>query len=163
MARFVHDVESLQDLVVRVICPFAIAILSGTVAVAIVWLILPAAGAVLLIALLLAGTALPWLTGWLARRSEAQQAATRGELTAAVVDLVNGAPELAAYGATERQLERAAEIDARLGLIANRSARTAGVGQGFATLLPAVAMVGDRASSALPRCAPATWTWSCWR
>jgi len=142
MARFVHDVESLQDLVVRVICPFAIAILSGAVAVALVWLILPAAGVVLLIALLLAGTALPWLTGWLARRSEAQQAATRGELTAAVVDLVNGAPELAAYGATERQLERAAAIDARLGLIANRSARTAGVGQGFATLLPAVAMVG---------------------
>lgn len=142
MARFVHDVESLQDLVVRVICPFAIAILSGAVAVALVWLILPAAGAVLLIALLAAGTALPWLTGWLARRSEAQQAATRGELTAAVVDLVKGAPELAAYGATERQLKRAAAIDARLGLIANRSARTAGVGQGFATLLPALAMVG---------------------
>jgi thiol reductant ABC exporter CydC subunit len=142
MARFVHDVESLQDLVVRVICPFAIAILSGAVAVALVWLILPAAGAVLLTALLAAGTALPWLTGRLARRSEAEQASTRGELTAAVVDLVNGAPELAAYGATERQLERAAAIDARLGLIANRSARTAGVGQGFATLLPAVAMVG---------------------
>ncbi len=142
MARFVHDVESLQDLVVRVISPFAIAILSGAVAVAIVWLILPAAGIVLLVALALAATALPWLTGRLARRSEVRQASARGELTAAVVDLIRGAPELAAYGAVERQLGRASEIDARLGRIADRSARTAGVGQGFATLLPALAMVG---------------------
>ncbi len=141
MARFVHDVESLQDLVVRVICPFAIAILSGALAVAIVWLILPAAGIVLLVALLLAGTVLPWLTGLLAHRSEARQASVRGELTAAVVDLIRGAPELAAYGGMERQLERARAIDGRLGEIANRGARTAGVGQGFATLLPALATV----------------------
>jgi thiol reductant ABC exporter CydC subunit len=142
MARFVHDVESLQDLVVRVISPFAVAVLAGAVAVTIVWLILPAAGIVLLIALVLAGTVLPWVTGWLARRGEARQAAARGELTAAVVDLVRGAPELAAYGGLERQLGRVASIDARLGRIADRSARTAGVGQGFATLLPALAMVG---------------------
>ena len=142
MARFVHDVESLQDLVVRVICPFAIAILSGAVAVAIVSLILPAAGAVLLVALLLAGTVLPWLTGRLASRSEARQASARGELTAAVVDLLRGAPDLAAYGGMERQLERAREIDGQLGEIANLGARTAGVGQGFATLLPALATVG---------------------
>ena len=142
MARFVHDVDSLQDLIVRVISPFAIAVLSGAVAVALVWLILPAAGAVLLVALVLAGTALPWLTGRLARGSEARQASTRGELTAAVVDLVRGAPELAAYGALDDQLDRASSIDARLGRIADRTARTAGVGQGLATLLPALAMVG---------------------
>ena len=148
MARFVHDVESLQDLVVRVICPFAIAILSGAVAVAIVWLILPAAGAVLLVALLLAGTMLPWLTGRLARRNEARQASARGELTATVVDLVRGAPELAAYGGMDRQLERARTIDGQLGEIANGGARTAGVGQG---IRDAAAGTGDRGSAGARR------------
>ncbi len=143
MARFVHDVESLQDLMVRVISPFAIAILVGALTVAFVWSILAAAGLILLVVLILAGTALPWLTGRLARSSEVSQASTRGELTDAVVDLVTGAPELTAYGATERALERTAAIDDRLAQIALRSARTAGVGQGLATLLPALAMVGS--------------------
>ena len=142
MARFVADVDSLQDLLLRVISPFAIAILVGSVIVAIVWSILAAAGVILLVALGLMGTAVPWLTGRLARRTEARQASARGELTAAVVDLVRGAPDLTAYGAAGHQLDRVAAVDARLARISRHSARTAGVGQGLATLLPALAMVG---------------------
>ena len=143
LARFVHDVDSLQDLLVRVILPFLVAILVAVVTVAVVWMILPAAGLILLVSLVLAGTALPWLTGRLARRGEAAQAAVRGELSATVVDLVRGAPELIASGAVDDHLQRAAEIDGRLELIARRGARTAGVGQGLATLLPALAAVGS--------------------
>ncbi len=143
LARFVHDVDSLQDLLVRVIAPFAVAILVAAVTVAFMWVILPAAGLILLVTLVLAATALPWLTGRLARRGEAAQASVRGELSAAVVDLVRGAPELIAAGAVDAQLQRAAEIDARLGRIARRGATTAGVGQGFATLLPALAAVAS--------------------
>jgi thiol reductant ABC exporter CydC subunit len=142
MARFVRDVDSLQDLLIRVIAPFAIALLVGVATVTLVWSMLPAAGLILLVALALAATALPWLTAKLARRREAMQASVRGELTAAVVDLVRGAPELTACRAVNRKLEAALAIDARLGRIARGSARTAGVGQGFATLLPALAMVG---------------------
>jgi thiol reductant ABC exporter CydC subunit len=145
MARFVHDVDSVQDLLVRVVSPFAIAVLAGAASVAFVWTILPAAGLILLIALVAAGTALPWLTRELAHRGEARQAAARADMTAAVVDLIAGAPELIAYGAAEQELRRAAAADARLGTIARRSARTAGIGQGFATLLPALAMVGSLA------------------
>jgi thiol reductant ABC exporter CydC subunit len=142
MARFVHDVESLQDLVVRVIPPFLIAILVGVATVALVWWILPGAGLILLIALVLAAVAVPWLTGRLARRIEAQHASVRGELTAAVVDLVRGAPELTAYGSVAAQLEHADVIDGRLARIALHTGRTAGVGQSLATLLPGLAMVG---------------------
>ena len=136
IARFVHDVESLQDLVVRVIVPFLIAILVGTATVALVWSILPAAGLILLLALVLAATVVPWVTGLLARRSEARHAAIRGELTAAVVDLVRGASELTAYGSVERRLEHARAIDERLGRITLGAGRTAGVGQGLATRCP---------------------------
>ncbi len=142
MARFVHDVDSLQDLLIRVIAPFAIAALAGTVTIALMWAILPAAGVIVLVALVLAATALPWLTGRLARRHEARQAQARGDLTAAVVDLVRGAPELTACRAVDRSLDRALALDAQLSRIARRGAATAGVGQGLATLLPALAMVG---------------------
>jgi thiol reductant ABC exporter CydC subunit len=142
LARLVHDIDSLQDLLLRVIGPFLIAVLVGAGTVALVWWILPAAGVILLAALLLAATALTWLTGRLSRRSESRQAVIRGELTAAVVDLIEGAPELTAYGALDAQYARTSEIDASLTQVAGASARTAGVGQGLATLLSGLAMWG---------------------
>jgi ABC-type transport system involved in cytochrome bd biosynthesis fused ATPase/permease subunit len=69
-----------------------------------VWVLLPAAALVLLVALVASATLVPWLTGTLARRNESDQAAIRGELTASVVDLIEGAPELAVYGANDAQL-----------------------------------------------------------
>jgi len=142
LARLVHDIDALQDLMLRVIQPFVIALLVGVATVALVWWILPAAGLILLVALLLASTALTWSTGRLSRRSEASQATVRGDLTAAAVDLVQGAPELAAYGALDTQLQRTSAIDAQLTQVACASARTAGVGQGSATLLCGLAMWG---------------------
>ena len=140
LARIVHDVDSLQDLLLRVIPPFAIVLIVGALIVSLVWWILPAAGLILLATLALAATAVPWLTGRLAKHSESQQAAARGELTATVVDLLQGAPELIAYGALEAQLQKASADEARLARIATAGARTAGVGQGLTTLLPGVAM-----------------------
>jgi len=142
MARFVDDVDSLQDLLVRVIAPFGVAILVGVGTVALEWAVLPAAGAIVAVALVLAATVVPWTTNRLARRTEAAQAQVRGELSAAVVEAVRAAPELTAYGAMDRKLEEAQAIDARLARIARRGAVTAGIGQGLATLLPALATFG---------------------
>ncbi|HEX4672307.1 MAG TPA: thiol reductant ABC exporter subunit CydC [Solirubrobacteraceae bacterium] len=142
MARFVDDVDSLQDLLVRVIAPFGVAILVGVGTVALEWAVLPAAGAIVAVALVLAATVVPWTTNRLARRTEATQAQVRGELSAAVVEAVRAAPELMAYGAMQRKLEAAQAIDARLARIARRGAVTAGIGQGLATLLPALATFG---------------------
>ncbi|MGZ4230750.1 MAG: thiol reductant ABC exporter subunit CydC [Solirubrobacteraceae bacterium] len=142
MARFIDDVDSVQDLLVRVIAPFVVAILVGVGTVALEWALLPAAGVIVAVALVLASTMVPWATGRFARQSEAAQAQTRGELGSAVVELVRGAPELAAFGAVDRKLEDALEIDARLAGIARRRAVSAGIGQALATLLPAMATFG---------------------
>jgi thiol reductant ABC exporter CydC subunit len=143
LARLVHDVDSLQDLLLRVIPPFAIAALAGAAIVTLVWWVLPSAGLILLGALLLAATLVPWLTGGAARRRESRQAAVRAELTASVVDLCEGLPELSVNGALERQLARAASADARLRRISLAGARTAGLGEGLATLLCGLAMWGS--------------------
>ena len=114
MARFVDDVDSLQDVVLRVLQPFLVAALVGAGTVAALWWFLPQAGLVLLVALVLSATAVPWLTGRLARREESRQATVRGELTASVVDLVEGAPELLVMGAVGGQLARIDDSDSRL-------------------------------------------------
>ena len=142
LARLIGDVDSLQDLLVRVVPPFAIALLVGTATVVLQWWMLPAAGLILLGALLVAGTLVPWLTGALAARAEARQAAARGELTGAVVDLIEGAPELAVNGATAEQLGIALAADAELTGLAAASARTAGIGQGLTSLCTGLAMWG---------------------
>ena len=66
----------------------------------------------------------------------------RGELTASVVDLLQGAPDLIANGATDTQLIRIADADAELGRVAGASARTAGIGSGLIALLAGGAVWG---------------------
>jgi thiol reductant ABC exporter CydC subunit len=142
LARLVHDIDSLQDLLLRALPPFAVALLVGAATVGLVWWMLPAAGLILLCALVLAGVLVPWLTGRLASRAEASQAAARGELTASVVDLVEGAPELLVNGARNEQLGRTMAADARLSRLARASAHTTGIGQGLTVLLSGLAMWG---------------------
>lgn len=145
LARLVHDIDSLQDLLLRVVPPFAIALIVGTGTVALVWSMLPAAALILLLGLLIAGVLVPWLTGRLAARGEARQAIARGRLTVSVLDLIEGAPELVANGAAPAQLARAQAADAELTAIAARGARTAGIGQGLSTLCCGLAMWGGLA------------------
>jgi thiol reductant ABC exporter CydC subunit len=142
LARLIRDVDSLQDLLLRVIPPFGIALIVGSATVGLVFLMLPAAGLILFVALALAGTVVPWLTGTLAARSEVGQAAARGELTASVVDLLEGASELAVNGATTEQLGRALAADSELTRVAGAGARTAGIGQGLTSLCSGLAMWG---------------------
>ena len=142
VARMVDDVDSLQDVVLRVIQPFAVAVLVGTATVATMWWLLPQAGLVLLLALLISATAVPWLTGRLASRAESRQAVARGELTAGVVDLIEGAPELVVMGATGGQLARIDASDGALRSIARRGAGTTGIGLGLTTALAGLASWG---------------------
>jgi thiol reductant ABC exporter CydC subunit len=142
LARLVHDVDSLQDLMLRVIPPYGIALLVAVPTVGLVWYLLPAAGLILALALAVAATAVPWASLHLARKGESRQASARGELTAHVVDLAEGAQELVAFGAVDEQLERISTADTELTRIATATARTTGLGSGLITLLTGVAVWG---------------------
>jgi thiol reductant ABC exporter CydC subunit len=142
LARMVQDVDALQDLVIRVIPPFGIAVVVGSLTVALMWWMLPAAGIILAVALIGAATVVPWLTGFLARRREASFAAVRGDLAASMLDLTEGAAELTAYGAGPAQLHLIREQDAELTSIAEASAGTGGIGQAMITLLAGLACWG---------------------
>ncbi len=145
LARMVHDVDSLQDVLLRVLEPSAVAAVAAVPVVGLLWVLLPGAGAALLAALVLCATVVPWLTRSMARRSEARQADLRGELTASIVDLVEGGDELTAFGANDRQLARISELDAELTAVARSAARTAGLGSSLTTLLVGLSVVASLA------------------
>ncbi len=92
LARVVRDVDTLQDVGLRVLPAWWIAGVVGLATTVALWLLLPSAAIAVAVALLVAATVVPWLTGVLARQTEAKKAPARGALTASVVDLLEGAP-----------------------------------------------------------------------
>jgi thiol reductant ABC exporter CydC subunit len=142
LARLVQDVDAVQDLFLRVIAPWGVALAVGLPAVALFWYVLPSAGLIVGLGMLTAGTVVPWLSRLLAERREARQAAARGELSSRVIDLIEGAPELLAFGATETELARLARVDAELTGIATATARTAGTGTALITLVTGLTVWG---------------------
>jgi thiol reductant ABC exporter CydC subunit len=128
LSRVVSDVDAMQNLYVRGAGPPAIALLAGTVCVAVATAVLPESGAVLAAGLLLAAILVPAATVLASRWSGRHQARLRGELSAELVELVGGASELVVYGAEEDRLRQLAEAEARLARAGRRAAFADGVG-----------------------------------
>ena len=143
--RLVADVDAVQDLFLRVLLPCTVAAVVGGASVGLAWALLPSAGAVLLVALLLAGVAAPWLSSTMARRAERRTTDLRAELTSHVVDTLQGAPELIAYGASPAQLAEATRLDRAFTRATARSAATAGVGAAVSALAGGLAVWGGLA------------------
>ncbi|WP_207943252.1 thiol reductant ABC exporter subunit CydC [Actinomadura sp. KC345] len=143
--RLVADVDAVQNLFLRVLLPCTIAAVVGGASVVLAWALLPSAGLVLLFALLLAGVVAPWLSATMARRAERQTTDLRAELTSHVVDTLQGAPELIAYGAVPGQLAEAARLDSDFTRASARSSTTAGVGAAISALAGGLAVWGSLA------------------
>ncbi len=148
LERFVADVDSLQSVILRILNPFAVAVGAALLAVLVAALTLPSAGGALCTGLLLAGVALPLLTGRLGRRAAAREAPARARVTADLVDALRCAPELVAYGHGERT---ALSIDAGTAVLARirrRTALVAALGEGSLTALTLLTTVAVVATAA---------------
>ena len=145
LSRLVADVDALQDLPLRVLHPVVVAAGAAALSVGIVGALLPAAGAVLLTALLAAAAAVPAATAWAGRRADARLAPARAELSAGVLELLRAQPELIAYGAAAGRLHRIERRDAELTRLARRSAVATGLGAGLAALCAGFAVWGSLA------------------
>jgi thiol reductant ABC exporter CydC subunit len=140
LTRLVDDVDSVQDRLLRVVQPFAMAVVAGGVTVIFLAWLLPAAGALVLLSLVLSGTLVPAVSRRLVRRREARCATARAELSTAVVDLLHGAPDLVAFGAVDSQLRRVEAADAELTRISRSAARTDGLASALTTALAGLAV-----------------------
>ncbi|MFC5145310.1 thiol reductant ABC exporter subunit CydD [Streptomyces aureoversilis] len=134
LSRLVADVDALQDYFLRWLLPLGSAVLVGGAAVGFTAWLLPEAGLVLAAGLLVAGVAVPVLSGAVARRAERQSAPARGELSVQVVDVLAGTDELTVAGALPARLTGLRAADGRLTRIARRSAAATALGSGLSAL-----------------------------
>jgi thiol reductant ABC exporter CydC subunit len=141
LSRFVGDVDRLQDLYLRGLAPPLVAVVAGAGAVAVAAIMLPAAGLVLAVALLIAGIAAPALTRWSARTAGRRQGAARAELSAGLVEVASGSAELAVAGRAEEWTRRTEEASGRLAGLQRRDAWSGGLAAGSATAIAALAVV----------------------
>jgi ATP-binding cassette subfamily C protein CydC len=142
LTRLVSDVDATQDLFIRGIAPPLTAALVGAGATTAVLLILAPAAGVLAAGLLAAGVLVPLAAAASARRAARRAAPARGELGAAVTDLLNGAAELHAFGAVEAGLNRARAADAELTRLTRRSAAASGLGVGLISAVSGLTLWG---------------------
>ena len=105
-------------------------------------IVLPAAAVVLALGLLLGGIAIPLLAARLARFVGRRQAAARGELAAELMEILRGAPELAAYGREDDAFARVAAADAELRRLPAATHSSPALADAPWYSLPALTLVG---------------------
>ena len=134
LAGLVSDVDAVQEFDLRVLEPGAVAALVSAGCVALAVAILPSAGAVLAAGFVVAGIVAPLMAAAALRRATVSLAPVRAALSAATVDLLRGAPDLIAMGATDRKLAEIDQLDTELTRMARQAAWATGVGAGVAML-----------------------------
>ncbi|MFI2225395.1 thiol reductant ABC exporter subunit CydD [Streptomyces fradiae] len=142
LSRLVSDVDALQDYWLRWLLPAGTALLVGAGAAGFTAWLLPEAGAVLAVGLLLAGVVVPAVAGAFARRAEQRLAPARGALSARVVDLLLGCAELTVAGALPDRVARAREADGALTRIAARQSAATALGGGLIALATGLTVAG---------------------
>jgi thiol reductant ABC exporter CydC subunit len=147
LSRLVADVDALQDVRLRAVHPALVALAAGAVSVAVVAAVLPSAALVLAAGLVLAGLAVPAVDAAWARRTAEREAPGRGELSAQILELAGGAPELVAYGCEESRLAQLAATDRRLVEHAHRAAVLDGAAEALQTVVAGATLVGVLAIS----------------
>ncbi len=140
LARLVGDVDGLADLWLRVLLPYASATVVAVGTVAFVAWMVPSAGIVLAVSLLVTAIVAPIVAGGVSRRAEARLAPGRGELADAALELLRGAPEIMVAGAAPLAIAELRRVDARLAAAERRSAVGAGTSGLVASLSAGVSV-----------------------
>jgi thiol reductant ABC exporter CydC subunit len=122
LARFVADVDALQDLYLRALAPPVVALIVVACAALTAWLMLPVAALVIGSCLLLAAIAVPALTAALAASAGRRQAPVRAALTSELVEALDGSVELAVAGRGAERVRRVRKLSDALAQISRRDA-----------------------------------------
>ena len=135
LSRFVGDVDTLADVYLRALIPVLVALATLVGASLAAWLILPAAGLAVLVALLTAALVLPWLGAALARAGAGRQARVRAQMTGELVETIDGAAELVLAGRASERIARLGAIDAELTGLQRRDALASALATGLGSAL----------------------------
>lgn len=142
LSRLVSDVDALQDYWLRWLLPAGTALAVGAGAVGFTGWLLPEAGAVLAVGLLLAGVGVPLVSGACSRHAERQLAPARAALATGITDLLGGTAELTVAGALPSRRSQLRAADGVLTRIASRAATATALGGGLSALICGLTVVG---------------------
>ena len=143
LARLVADVDSVQDLPLRVLMPIFSGVLAASFAIGLTAWILPAAGLILFLTLMFAAIVIPAITIKSAAKSEQATAQTRGELVNELIEFYSGNADIIALGQHEVALTRISQIDSSLTKAASKQAYTIGLASGLLILAQGVAIIAS--------------------
>ncbi|OKJ22760.1 ABC transporter [Streptomyces sp. CB00316] len=149
LSRLVADVDALQDYWLRWLLPAGTALTVSVAAVGFTGWLLPEAGVILAVGLLVAGVGVPLVSGAVARRTERQLAPARAALATRVTDLLGGTAELTVAGALPARQAHMRAADGLLTRIASRAATATALGGGLSALVCGLTVVAA-ASVAVP-------------
>ncbi|MDQ1248594.1 MAG: Thiol reductant exporter subunit CydC [Actinomycetota bacterium] len=142
LSRLVSDVDSVQDLSLRVLVPALSGFLVAAGSVAVAFWLLPAAGAILAVALLVGGVVVPWLTLLAGARAAGRLAPVQGRMTAEVVDLFAGAADVISCGAAGRMVAQVKATDAEFTAVQQRGAVASGVAAALGAAAQGAGVIG---------------------
>lgn len=140
--RLIGDVDRLRDLAPRVLVPPLIGILAALAATVALWIILPVAGMVLLVATLLSTIVAPAVALLADHSARVATVEMRSGVLRAFASLVGAAADLRVNGMDEGVLARLEEMDAHASDLERRSAWSLGMASGIVTLSNGLAAMG---------------------
>ncbi|WP_410667265.1 thiol reductant ABC exporter subunit CydD [Amycolatopsis sp. cmx-4-68] len=145
--RLVADVDTVRDLLPRVVSPPLVVALVAAGAIAVQTWVLPAAGLALAVAVAL-GLCAPWVALRAERRATSALADGRREVASRVLVLFEAAAELLAFGTAREHRRALADADTRLVAQARRQAFGVGAAEALITLVCGAAAVVSTALAA---------------
>ncbi|MEU4240704.1 thiol reductant ABC exporter subunit CydC [Actinoplanes sp. NPDC026619] len=147
--RLAADVDAVLDLLTRVLLPYAVAIVVGAGSVLLIGALSPIAGVTLAAGILLVGVGVPLLQARAARQADGRLAPLRGELATQAADLLQGLPDLIAYGAAADRLEKLAFVGGELRTAERRSSVMAGLAAAVTALATGLSVLVGLAAGAV--------------
>jgi len=141
LSRIVQDVEELQNVYLRIFAPVAVASITSILAFVLLYSFGAPLAFVTLGFLLTAGFGVPLLVRALARGPGRKQLELRGELNARVVDGIQGAQDLLAFGREEDHGREIVALNRNLGNLQGRMAFITGLEDALGDLMMNLAML----------------------
>src|SRR5512136_2065597 len=139
LTRIIGDIETLENFYVRVIVPPMAAVFVTIFACLILGAFDGSLALALLIFLVLTGVVLPVLSRWLSQHPATMLIATRADLSALLVDEIQGLPDLLSFDQTQQHETRVLELSRLLNRTQEQLAMLRGVSNGLAALFTSLA------------------------
>jgi len=141
LARLTGDLEELQHIYLRIFSPVVVAVVAVGITAGIFAAFSPVLAMAALLFLLAAGVGAPALSLWLSRGLGARQIAARGALHDAIIEGIQGMPDLLAFGRAQDHAAKLRALETANRRLQARLAWRMGLQGALADLLAGLAVV----------------------